>query len=800
MKLFTTNRTKQLKEILEKNKDNVWTIQTIAAELKVDRFWVTKNKEKLEQFGFNIQRKTHKEHKTHSNKGISTLAHKTRTFYETLDLKKDLYSYHHLLIRLYTNLAYYEYGLAVPFDIQSSTTEKGLVEKEFYDLLKNRVLAANINYIEVLKDILILSKKAVYPIPLNIKIYIEALLNSEPYLNATVISNTILKLAISAFKDLYPTLEPTSEQLQTIGKGYQLGIGLYQELKIASIQSDSGASKTTCAKVIQRMLNDTEPYITAITNKALNRIEHSSTVCKLLSEVAGINLIKDTRQEQILKAQACKSSIPFLIVDESSQCGESTRMLLELIAERVLYIGDVQQLPAMNEERGTDIIYLHALTKQYRFLNSTSDLQIKYSQYNKLKEYESAKELYANTIKGSFNSYSKTIINEENDLEVNQITDYTNSFKDYIQFLMQYQDDNSIIISYAQNAVDAINYILNGFSYDFKIGGKVMLIVNDYEAEQYNGFQYRITKIESKYYTCKSIETGCEYTFRTSQLSHAYAITTMKCQGSEWEHVLGIDGTLKPRLYTDRYVTLTRAKVSYQCLTKNKTIILSKPTISNNLDLLLECSEGNRNNTLYSFVRSIPELTDTLKSEIIQIMLDKGLEESEILATINSARQGTSVSKTKKLPPSNNIILDSLDTNSTPRLTQYFTPVFKNHKTLLGKDRILSKEEALAYPNILYVAEELKGGNRIVIDCDSKETVELFSEYLSQTESYASVDKSSAHLVFTTDRLIRSSHKEGIDLLGNTLYTLRNIKDNKVYNDLKAIPLTQEILDLYENL
>lgn len=78
--------------------------------------------------------------------------------------------------------------------------------------------------------------------------------------------------------------------------------------------------------------------------------------------------------------------------------------------------------------------------------------------------------------------------------------------------------------------------------------------------------------------------------------------------------------------------------------------------------------------------------------------------------------------------------------------------------------------------------------------------MELFSEYLSQTESYVSSDKSSAHLVFTTDKLIRTSHKEGIDFLGNTLYTLRNIKSNKIPNNVEAIPITQEILDIFDGL
>ena len=96
--------------------------------------------------------------------------------------------------------------------------------------------------------------------------------------------------------------------------------------------------------------------------------------------------------------------------------------------------------------------------------------------------------------------------------------------------------------------------------------------------------------------------------------------------------------------------------------------------------------------------------------------------------------------------------------------------------------------------------EELKNSNRIVIDCDSKETVKIFEQYLNKTESYVNEDRSSAHLVFTTDKVVPTKHKKDIDLLGNQKFSLRNIKENKVYNNLPSIELTQNILDLFNEL
>ena len=81
----------------------------------------------------------------------------------------------------------------------------------------------------------------------------------------------------------------------------------------------------------------------------------------------------------------------------------------------------------------------------------------------------------------------------------------------------------------SQNFVDTINTIINEGT-DFKIGSKVSLILNDYENNQYNGFQYRVLKQENKKYLCKSIETGEEYLFHSSWLCLSYAITTMSAQ------------------------------------------------------------------------------------------------------------------------------------------------------------------------------------------------------------------------------------------------------------------------------
>lgn len=285
---------------------------------------------------------------------------------------------------------------------------------------------------------------------------------------------------------------------------------------------------------------------------------------------------------------------------------------------------------------------------------------------------------------------------------------------------------------------------------------------------------------------------GVEYILPIEDLVLGYALTTTKSQGSEWDHVLMIDGTsnLNER-NRDRYVMVTRSGVSLKILVDSKAQ-LEIGVVDGALALLDRCEEGDRNTSLY---RATKELFGAIKD----IALDKGLEEQEVDKTMLSAvsTPTSNISSRSK----RSFDLNSFPLLENPRLEKWYTPVFPNHKTLKGADQILTLEEAEAYEGKLYVAEQLKGSNRIVIDCDSKETVELFLRYKDLTESYYSED--SMYLVFTTDRIIPSQRYNKLDIQGNKTLALRHIKPNKQPNGLEAIPLTQDVLDIvrgvYEN-
>lgn len=807
---FTKNKTEQLQKLLNDNPDKVWTNEEFVEALNTSNVWPSVNKTKLEAFGFKFARKEHKEHKQHKpHKEHKTPSHKgmikdkqDRLLYETIDITQAYSNSHkkYLFLKYFINKLYIKYGLVCPFNLEASESTPNTVLPYVLDLLDTKVEESQFNYEEMLIELN--NNEDPYSglssYPLDITVYLSSIVNSLKYLAPLPITKGVRVAIERAFMHIHK-FKPEEEQVQCVAKVLEFVAD--KAIAIASIQSDAGSSKTSTALVIQYLLSDVNPLITAKTNKALSKIVHSKTLSRVFIDLMGTNTMKDNEELQLLKAEKFRGTVDFIIVDEASMVSAHDRLLLETLCQKVLYIGDKEQMKPVDGKLAYNFRYLHTLKKQYRFRNAETNFQVSFTQLNKQKRFVSCDVLLKDYIKGTYVSELKHVPNDKGGLDLKSF--YDKSFQQHTDLLNKYKPDDSIVIAYSQNAVDSINYIMNDNTSELKVNSKVVLTSNEYEVEQYNGFQYRIIDIKGTNCLCKSLETGEEYTFPLSKLTLAYAITTHKAQGSEWNHVLGIDGTStvydKPR---DRYVLITRGSKSIYLLQKDTSSSkTTKATISTSkeelMSLLKQTKEGTRNNTLYEVCK---ELTKNEQNEdwieaVTEVALSIGLEQHEIKETIISA------TKEKKSPEKQaSTELNSLATNPTPRLTQYFTPVFKNNKTLLGKDRILSKEEALAYPNILYIAEELKGSNRVVIDCDSKETVELFSEYLSQTESYVSSDKSSAHLVFTTDKLIRTSHKEGIDFLGNTLYTLRNIKSNKIPNNVEAIPITQEILDIFDGL
>lgn len=153
-----------------------------------------------------------------------------------------------------------------------------------------------------------------------------------------------------------------------------------------------------------------------------------------------------------------------------------------------------------------------------------------------------------------------------------------------------------------------------------------------------------------------------------------------------------------------------------------------------------------------------------------------------------------------------------------PEIRNRYVACNKQNKPLWSwKDECKTLVNAKCMTRCVYLAENLKGTNLIVFDCDGDhdpshldgESIAFFSHYRNMThclskpksicdyegyEHTGMTEPASFHLTFTTCKIIPTKHflKAHVDLLGNQKNQLRYFK-NKEWNGLQPIPMTSEI-------
>lgn len=151
---------------------------------------------------------------------------------------------------------------------------------------------------------------------------------------------------------------------------------------------------------------------------------------------------------------------------------------------------------------------------------------------------------------------------------------------------------------------------------------------------------------------------------------------------------------------------------------------------------------------------------------------------------------------------------------SLPLTDRRWVPCDKNNKPLVKWSReMFSYIDAWSHIGCVYVGENLRGGQHIVIDCDGDhdpnnidyDLLEFMWPYSEQTHTLSKPQPegsdfipTSFHLTFWTDRVIPTFHfpQVHIDICGNKNNQLRYWK-NKVWNQKEPANLTSEI---WENI
>ena len=161
-----------------------------------------------------------------------------------------------------------------------------------------------------------------------------------------------------------------------------------------------------------------------------------------------------------------------------------------------------------------------------------------------------------------------------------------------------------------------------------------------------------------------------------------------------------------------------------------------------------------------------------------------------------------------------------------PEILNCFVPCDAGNKPLIRWSRgTMSLADARAWPGCRYLAENMKGAQRIVIDVDGDhgeqldlQVIEFFDRYRELTcchvkpdivfdwyiehEGHCSLDlyeaclPTSFHLTFGVDRVVPTMHfpKAHVDIVGNRANSLRYFK-NKIYNGLPPLMMDGEIWD-----
>ena len=205
-----------------------------------------------------------------------------------------------------------------------------------------------------------------------------------------------------------------------------------------------------------------------------------------------------------------------------------------------------------------------------------------------------------------------------------------------------------------------------------------------------------------------------------------------------------------------------------------------------------------------------------------------GYHNSNLYGDIDMCDEPFKLVRTRIVPPGESFL--KMDYDELPdhpyddgvlEMEKRYVPCGASNKPLIQWSQgCLTYDDALAYSNQVYMAENLRGTHLIVIDCDGDhddnnldlETIMfLWLRFSDMTHTlkkqkricdYRGYERSgltipaSFHLTFSTNKMIPKipCPEAHIDILGNQNNQLRYFK-TKTWNGLKPVPMTPEIWD-----
>lgn len=632
------------------------------------------------------------------------------------------------------------------------------------------------------------------------------------------VPNDLLKLIEEVFTS-HCGGTPTKQQVRAVYNILRLATGGLNTTKKARIESLAGSGKSALCEVASIILEEKYGFdpinILSLSASVASGNRNGKTLAKFIKEVTGTlpsfdELSNLKSSLNILTRSPSFIKKPFVIVDEFSNISAHHQDIVEMLFDKVLYAGDSNQIRTNSCDFGPPLC---SLKEQYRFVNSKTTLQ---------------KTLSHLIFTGQLSKFKDTL--EQNCLDVFQgtlgfvhtstgveiRTDYSDALNHILEkelALGEHESLDTVFLGYSKSIVDELNLKLNGGT-DLKVGSIVLTRQYIYKGgiQVPTGTRFKIIRANSaeSTYTLFNRDLGVvEAT--ASQIELAFAMTSTKAQGRAWDTVVYFGNTAYGQQhYSEGYSSVTRGKVNVRVYLKDNT----DDSRLRLLGILKPFVEGKRNDKLNKDLYTY-----------FQEALSSGLSADEITNTINSALRGANkgaikaVNKVLKEVDAPLIEADTHDSAVPEEKTKNYGYVLevdgREHplyprgaqkcKTREQAQYLLDQHLKTGKYTTGYITEELSGGNRVTIDCDSKEAAAIFERFKDITESYYSEDGEKLHVVFKTTRFFpRRIRAEGLacDILGNWLdgQSLRNEKGNKIYNGKEAIDLPAEVEELIKQL
>lgn len=778
--------TKEIKARLEKCSGFVGTVKELSRFSGIPEKTIYKNKSLLPSFGVTLSA---------SKRGRKASTTQQASPVENFALTD---------FKLVLNGLYFSLGLYVPYSDKEvnfasySDLRVSSLNKEFYITYLRSVCKS-------LKDLSVADKYFLMEMIVQLS------------LPTTYLSTEDSKYYTEVAQLLF-SLTPTKEQLRVIDNVVRYGLGgisiNYPSVRVEAV---AGASKSFCAAVAKTVLEEkygfeSIPMLSISSTVADNNLG-GKTIAKEFTDLFGFSgdfddlvELKNLIRFKVLAGDLVKK--PFAIVDEHSTISNTHAEIFELYYDKILYLGDTAQVRQNNSYIGPVI---GTLSEQFRFLNSETSIQKTITELHITRQTEALDKYLTEISSGSF-SAQLGIHMEGGKAQV--CTKYAGSFDHiYEKHKEEVHSLSTQVIAYAKRAVKEFNRVANGGTLEIKKGSIVTLTKYVHKAgdKGKTGGRFKVVSVEGTNCKLFSPEKGV-IVAPVSSLELSFAATTSKVQGKGFTSVIFLGGTSnKAQYYADIYSGTSRAIISV-------TVYLREDVDEGQarlLKLLLPFVEGKRNDKLnkdlYVYFQEalksgldVREILTTAKSALTGATSSTAYEDtvSAVEEVLNKAKNKTSLEdiklETRPVTLTHNygfVIITGYD--SEGKELKWYPKGEQRNKTREQAQYLLDQHLKTGKYVTGYTTEDLCGGDRITIDCDSKELSSMFMKYKDITESYCSEDGEKLHLVFTTSKYFPrlTNTKNGLkgDLLGNNTRSLRNVKCNKIPNNKEAVELPDEV-------